>query len=534
MGLVRLSRAQNCNLNTLPTRPVLDDIAYLLSQSLEKRGELIALIWLEPGCTKQYRLTVNSKPGGGEAQWRLYEGADEIGTLIWSHVSCDIILVHNLIVASCKNTLDLVEGERSLHIAAGDRLAELTGKHFCHLQTSDIVDEDGDSIWLPKKTALSGDIGTFGMFNLLQHVLSSQMTGKIVITGAIQTAAEIYTRQGMPVYAHCGSLLGDDAVIEMLTFEAGSFAFEVDAAAESAANITRSIESLLLCGLRLIDAMSTLQSRGFSNNAFAVRKGAPLSEAELNAIVGDGNKSELLTKLYAGANGQQSVGELISAINASRHNWATALLKLIEKDLLAFVTRENPKRTLKAKQVDQSAICSIMTTLRRTDTGLFAYPAFLYFLEQEYFRTLRTAEPITIMLLQMKLKDALGREFELPTATIIEVLAAINSVKRSTDLFAHYDDKDFVLLMPGTKNAGADIFAHRLKELVPDIKLSIKAELVVRTGIASLPEDPRTLGMLLAAAENALQYANQMNLPIVHYEELASGSAARDCSKLAS
>ena len=49
-----------------------------------------------------------------------------------------------------------------------------------------------------------------------------------------------------------------------------------------------------------------------------------------------------------------------------------------------------------------------MMSLRRPDSGFFTYPAFLYFLEQEYFRAYRTGSPMSVAIFQMSVERGMG------------------------------------------------------------------------------------------------------------------------------
>lgn len=152
--------------------------------------------------------------------------------------------------------------------------------------------------------------------------------------------------------------------------------------------------------------------------------------------------------------------------------------------------------TRQSKKVDTQAIHSVMMCLRRFDTGMFTYAAFLYFLEQEYFRAYRTRGAFSVVLFSVKTNDWGNQR---PANEVLRELAArIAKVKRHNDVLAHYDyDDHYILLLPGTSVMGARRLVSRLsvalKGLVQDMEISF--------GVAGVPEDCTDLGSLLGEAE---------------------------------
>lgn len=147
-----------------------------------------------------------------------------------------------------------------------------------------------------------------------------------------------------------------------------------------------------------------------------------------------------------------------------------------------------------AKKVDTQAIHSVMMCLRRFDTGMFNYAAFLYFLEQEYFRAYRTRGSLSIVLFSVKSEG--NRK---PTNELLRELAAkIGNLKRNNDVLAHYDSDDhYILLLPGTSVAGA----RKLVKRLGGVFSSLNEDLSVSFGVAGIPDDCTDLGSLLGEAE---------------------------------
>ncbi|MBA4078046.1 MAG: hypothetical protein C0508_23660, partial [Cyanobacteria bacterium PR.023] len=60
------------------------------------------------------------------------------------------------------------------------------------------------------------------------------------------------------------------------------------------------------------------------------------------------------------------------------------------------------KPVVKPKNIDGAAIQSVMMSLRREDTGLFIHPAFLYFLEEEFFRIYRAKGSMSVIIFEIR------------------------------------------------------------------------------------------------------------------------------------
>ena len=147
-----------------------------------------------------------------------------------------------------------------------------------------------------------------------------------------------------------------------------------------------------------------------------------------------------------------------------------------------------------------------MMSIRRAETGMFIYPAFLYFLEQEYFRSYRSGSPLSVLVFEMRYLTQMGNEFirqTLPPPALLDAVGRISTLKRHVDLLAHYDAFDYALLLPNTEPSGALIFANRLVKSLTASPLAGNidpSKLILSFGSASVPEDFLDLSLLLGAA----------------------------------
>lgn len=188
-------------------------------------------------------------------------------------------------------------------------------------------------------------------------------------------------------------------------------------------------------------------------------------------------------------------------------------------------TASSPELDLLPRTIDEAAIQSVMTALRRTDTGMFMFPAFLYFLEQEFFRSLRTRVSLSVIVFDMKETLVLdGKKVmrTLPSAPLVEAVKRISTLKRHVDLLCHYDGGCYAILLPNTRIAGARAFAQRVAASLAQTPLpNVSSEgFSLFLGSASIPEDFVDMGKLLGAAELALAQARAKGAKVVMYSDI--------------
>jgi hypothetical protein len=171
--------------------------------------------------------------------------------------------------------------------------------------------------------------------------------------------------------------------------------------------------------------------------------------------------------------------------------------------------------------IDRTAIQSVLKTLTRPETGIFTYPAFLYFLEQEYFKCQAAGWPLTLVVFELKIRYS-DRIETLPLPYVREVAKRIEAVKRPFDVLGHYETFDYALFLPNAATKLAKIIAARVAELVGKEQfISGPPNQVTATfGVASAPEDTIDLGILLSAAREAKNRARETQSPVVAFSEI--------------
>ncbi|CAN5243805.1 hypothetical protein BH10CYA1_BH10CYA1_09180 [soil metagenome] len=184
-----------------------------------------------------------------------------------------------------------------------------------------------------------------------------------------------------------------------------------------------------------------------------------------------------------------------------------------------------PSLLLCPRSIDGDAIQTVMTSLRNQDTGMFMTSAFLYFLEQEYFRSLRSRSSLSVIVFDIREEspeDGNMVRKKLPASALVEAVVRITALKRHVDVLAHYDEESYALLLPHTKSTGARTLATRLIRSLTEKPLGgiDGSRLAVAIGCASIPEDFVDLSKLLGATDLTLHQARKTRSQLVMYSDI--------------
>ncbi len=518
----------------LPSNPSMADIHHYLSKAIEKRGTAVEIGWSPPDGMAEYRLKVQCSTKGGDAEWSMYVVASDKASLVWTYVSCDVLLVYNLVMSSC-GAAGPAPPQFELHGIGAGRIPK-TENTFYRLDSitppdpSKLSDGRGAAPTnLRNRSPLNGDLAHVQMPTLLQSILMAGMTGCLVVKKG-NREAEIYFDGGTPTHAQTDNTVGEETLYELLSWKDGDFHFEPDKRSD-AATISQSLDTLLLQGMQLIDNEAYLANAGLRPNSVLGKRHHSLSEKDFDSSISNGSALPLAMqkRFYKAVDGKQTVEQLVSKLHLPRSQWVPLMCNMLRCDLLVLSNGKEGKVVvpiLAPKAIDKRAIQNVMMSLRRPDTGMFTYPAFLYFLEQEYFRAYRSASPISIVVFQMRLKNKDSKDQvqePLPLEAIGEAVRRISRVKRHVDMLAHYETFDYALLLPNTKSQGAEVFCHRVIKALTSQPLILGVDpvnLSLAFGTACIPEDALDLALLLSAAEVAKNTAQLRGKQLLLYRDV--------------
>lgn len=233
----------------------------------------------------------------------------------------------------------------------------------------------------------------------------------------------------------------------------------------------------------------------------------------------------VMNQFYRTLDGSQTVEEMVHTKQISRIQLIGLIYHLMTNDLVKISNKTvEPKPfAVQPRIIDGAAIQAVMMSLRRVETGMFIYPAFLYFLEQEYFRCYRSRSPLSVIVFEMRMIGGSSGRQMLPSHAVLDAVLRISQLKRHVDLLAHYDAFDYALLLPNTKANGAQIFANRLVRALTSAPLGGEVDpskLLLSMGCASIPEDFVDLSSLLGAADLSMAQAKEQKKHVIMYRDI--------------
>lgn len=499
------------------------ELVGMLHQSITKRGEMLELpIDIEPAVRLRLQAVVGRRAGEEAPTWYLY--MDNYGDqtpptdpadgqprpidskLEWIHQSGDMDHIHSLLQSS------LQQFDRE---SLTDSLDKPTFTPFKADQNV-IKAEDEPGVF-------DGDLTRLPVEALLQSITSSKMTGKLECRNSKKTVS-VFFENGNPKNAYTGRTVGEEALVDLMTWKVGQFSFYPNQTIEER-TIVKPINALLLEAATLIDFTTFLEKAGLRGDSVLTR-GPVFTESEFEeklkrAVPVDMNRQK---SFYQAIDGNVTLASIIESGRYSRSHWIPLAYNLISNGMVTINPRpvvagtgsgttissvsnsslSNSSVTNNA--ISDSAISNEISTFARShiysDSGVISYVAFLYFIEQEFYRYECFRSPFSLVYLKpsLRLENGSSEEGEIGREMLQEIIKRINHTKRKADLLAHYQLDSYALLLPQTNLQGVTAFAGRLVGALMTNPPS--KQLSVTVGIASLPEDCDSWVSLIAHMHN--------------------------------
>jgi GGDEF domain-containing protein len=345
-----------------------------------------------------------------------------------------------------------------------------------------------------------------------------KLTGRLQIKGRADTAMVFFV-DGVPVHCTMKGTEGDEALIQLIGWDEGQFCFFPEPKTETK-TVKKRLEFLIMEGCTFLDQYKSLTGKGLNFDAIVVRAHERLTEKEFEALVAKGTGIDVETQkqFYVSIDNHSSLFELLRSQQLSKIEWVPVLFNLVNCGLIEFRSKQQhdtlslkPERT---SNVDWSQMRLAEKALVRPDTGLYTFPAFLYFLDKEFCRYDRFDRVFSVVLLKVGLvpsedegTDQLvsGRQHHpLPIRAVRAMGQTIARIKRQIDVLAHYEMLDYALLLPETNRTSAENFANRLSDVLKYTAFEdIEASYVdFAIGLACVPDDCQDLESLIALAHS--------------------------------
>ncbi len=529
----QLGSKSNINMAYMPE---IADLHHFMSSVLENPGKQINITWLTRDKLGTYTLNITSLPLKSDPEWHLTIKKGIVKRTLWQHNSCDVLLINNLLVSTCSPNREQVDATGKLATNPITRpLVNTEDQYFVKADKKDKYIETREdpniTASMPVQTNHAfGDLSVVAPMFVLRSLGSTKATGKLKLKRE-DVEAEIFLVDGEVVHAQLGLIDGLDAIYTLMEWETGIYSFEPLSIANKR-TINTELDVILMTGIKNKEDSIFLRNNNIGANTVLVRRNVNLTDKEFDSLASTGSNLDLnfQRSFYKYIDDKSTLHEIITRTHLTRDVWMSVVANFVKSGMVSATNSESwgkgKKPPLRPKSVDVRAIDSVMMTLRHHDTGLFTYPAFLYFLEQEFFRSYRQGAFFSILNIQIwQSPDDNDYNWQwLDKESLTEAIRRISKLKRYVDVFSHYENNDYVILLPNTALAGATTFAHRITRELTKEPLSGHLDpnnLKIAIGISGIPEDVRELGLLLSAAEFAKNHAQLTRNMVFAYQEFS-------------
>jgi GGDEF domain-containing protein len=333
---------------------------------------------------------------------------------------------------------------------------------------------------------------------------------------------------GIPVDASHGEARGNMALMELFLWQDGHFKI-TPSKVGSNRSVTWPLETIMQNKAHLTALVEDLESAGVFNTSSFKQTCPQLTQEQFFTALGDKTSINLdtLKLLYQQMDGRKTLADFESLNLFPKYILLRCLNYLMSRNLICISNKVQvkDKRAVKEKKIDAAAVRSVMLSLRNRDTGLLTAPAFLYFLEEEFFRSFRSRSSMSLLLVDLRQIEPTPQGVRINLVsrqTLADAALQIFNCKRQTDGAGHYEAQTIALYLPNTNLSGATTMAKKIQKVLAARPLAgMEGKmLVVMCAIAGIPEDCTNLNSLLASAEYALHKANSEGIPIVRYKDL--------------
>ena len=506
------------------------DLRRLLTMAQGQPGNTFQLPWVHQTTGALYTLACTDS---GVPQWTLTTGLAVHSVVVWTYLTGDLELINNLVwmeasggspppaqqPAGFSDLSDLVKSE--LEKDAKNRGVALESRQSSTPAPVAAADK-------PKSTvgsSLQGNLKEMQVSGVLQSIGMTKMTGQLVVSNDANEIS-IYFEEGLPVHAVSMESTGDAAIMDLLTWDEGQFNF-IPMERTPERSINRRLEGILMEGAALVDQHQFLTKKGLKLSSFMRRKFPNISEQEFEGALRDAAPLDMTfqKQMYQLVDNRRTLSEILRLRPLVKSQWVPLWYNLISCNLVEM----SDMPTLAAKQsslqeigIDQALVTAAKNSILRPESGMLTFPMFLAFLEQEFLRFEFTRSPFSLVIFDVMVNKEKGPE---PIAgnAVKGLTDIVNSIKRDIDWLGHFRTFEFGVILPHTDVHSASFFASRLVEEVRARTIGGAAnntDVSIAVGVAGIPQDGQTLGVLLPAAVEAKKNSREKGVPIVLFQSL--------------
>jgi len=517
-------------LSSLPAR---SDFAALLEQARKQPGTIVQLPWVNE--VKQESMCLSCAAGGGfDPEWTLSSGFGVHLATVWTYSTGDIDLIENMMFMETSTGQLLAE-------KAPPSLADLRGLLRNDIDKSILAAPElprRESQPIPTKqptaervkpaasSSLQGTLTEMQVAGLLQSITINKMTGMLSVKDADEQI-DVFFEEGMPLHAVSPQSEGDFAVMDLLTWQSGSFQFiPMERTAER--TIHRRLEAILMEGAALVDQHQYLTKKGLKLRTYLLRKNLNLSEQEFELALKDAAPIDMAFQksLYTLVDHRNTFADILRIRPLVKAEWVPVMYNLVSANLVEL----SDKPTLAAKQasleevgVDQASVDSAYKEILGPESGMLSFQLLMHFLELEFVRFQYSRSPFSLIVFDVRMRGDHGVEEPLAGNGARIIADIVEDHKRPIDVLGHFRSLEYGLILPFTDVNGATIFANKLGEIFAAVtlpKATGPQDTLVSFGVAGIPQDCQNLGTLVSAAVEAKRTARTTLTRVVAFKSL--------------
>ncbi|MBS2003357.1 MAG: DUF4388 domain-containing protein [Candidatus Obscuribacterales bacterium] len=371
-----------------------------------------------------------------------------------------------------------------------------------------------------KSDTIEGTLAEMAVPQLLRSLVTNQATGKLEILGE-ETVGEVYFEHGMPKHASTPSEYGDGAIKELVTWEKGTYVFTPNSRTDMR-SVNETLEKVITEGVLLLDQKRHLKRAGLAYESYLIRLHKNLSDTELKLMLTKGAPLdfEFQRDVYHYLRHKRTFTDLLRDKPMDSTKWTALLFNFLSCGLIEIKQPD----AIKGSALDflgeaRAQVQAIHESFIRPETGVYSYPALMYFMEYELNRYEAYNFPLSLIVFEIKNRRDGSSTSDVLTSQAAGIAAMrIDLVKRPLDIIGHFEAVDYGLLLPNTTGSSAAFVANRILESLtatPLIKGVDRNSLELAFGIACLPADGDDMESLVMSAKAAKAKAKSGQFPIV-------------------
>ncbi len=319
-----------------------------------------------------------------------------------------------------------------------------------------------------------------------------------------------------------GEIQGDQALLETVIWSPSSFKFFIDEKAADK-NVSGELHNLVSEASSIRDDLSHLERAGLKERSIIIKKQDNLGENELRLLLGkhsDADVNEQI-ELYKCLPKKFTAADIFKDGPISKVTWVPIIYRFFANGLIEIkpplATNES---ALDFMEEGKKAVQALKASFIRQESGIFSYPALLYFLQYEYLRFQSYETPLSLIVFEMSKvsTNALGGLDLINKQESLVALNRINAMKRPLDFLGHFETINYALLLPNTTTHTASQMASHIVRVLTAQPLSAALDpslLRLSFGIGSIPYDCKDVEELIVLSKRALLQSKNGNFLIV-------------------